>query len=102
MADERDMSDLVDEFCDFHSLYHFEGDSGLRKLETFLKALGYKGHNFKYGSIIESFLSDNSGAVLAMMEWVREQNNTEWKDNLESELPEGDEEEDEDTDDEEN
>jgi hypothetical protein len=95
MADEKDMSDLVEEYIDANRLYSFEGDSGLAKLEKLLGALGYSGHNFRYGSPIESFLSDNSGAVEALVDWVRDQNNTEWKRSLEAALPEEDDTDDE-------
>jgi hypothetical protein len=84
---ERNMQDLLEEYQAQESMYHMEGESGVADLEKLLKVLGYKGHNFKYGSVIESFLADNSGAIEAIVNWLGEQNVTEWEERLEEELP---------------
>jgi len=83
-----DMSELVEEYMEVNHMWHMEGESGLEKLEKFLKALGYKGNGFRWGTPIESFLCDNSGAIEAVINWVKEQNIPEWQESLEGELPE--------------
>lgn len=88
----RDMHDLLEAYQNQNGMHSFEGDSGLDKLTKLLRALGYRGHSFKYGTPIEAFLSDNSGAVEAILNWIAERNETEWCEALESELPPEDEE----------
>lgn len=75
--------DLIDAFCRKHG-YRFEGDSGLDRLETLIKALGYKSHGFQFGNLIEVFLSDNSGAVERIIEFIAEEldNSDEWRYNM--------------------
>ena len=82
-----DMSELLEEYQNINRLWHFEGDSGLGKFGEILKALGYREHGFKYGSVIEVFLSDNPGAIEAILNWIGEQNAPEWIEGIESELP---------------
>lgn len=83
---EPNLSDLLDEYCNQEKLWHFEGDSGLEDVNKVFKALGYKGHPFRYGSPLEHFLSDNSDAINALLDWVREQNFPEWRSEVESQL----------------
>jgi len=91
---------LVDTFLDKNQLYHFEGDRGVGNLEKLLKEIGYKGHSFKYGTPVEAFLSDNPGAIEALIEWIKETNVKEWEDALTSEDDEDEDEDDEEADDE--
>ena len=90
---EKDMEELLDEFCDQNRLHSFEGDSGLERFTKVVEALGYKAHRFKWGTPIEVFLSDNSGAIEAVIEWIGSRNIPEWKENLESNLEEDEEDE---------
>ena len=85
-----DLTTLIQELIDFKRL-RFEGDTGVENLNTIAKALGYKEHGFRYGSPLEVFLSDNSGACEALIEWMGTQNSVEWAENVISELPEDDE-----------
>jgi hypothetical protein len=86
-----DLGDLVEEFQDHEGIYSFEGERGIANLEKLVAALGYRSHGFKYGTLVEVFLADNSAAIEAIVEWIKEQHSEEWKDALESELPEKDE-----------
>jgi hypothetical protein len=95
---EKSMSELVEEYRDVHHIYSMEGDRGVKRLEKLLEVLGYKGHSFKYGTVVESFLSDNSGAIDAIVEWISNQDVEEWKARLEEELPPQPDEEDDDVD----
>jgi hypothetical protein len=83
----RTMNELVEEYREVNRHYCMEGDRGLKNLEELLRTLGYEGHQFKYGTIIESFLSDNSGALEAIVNWIGSQNNVEWREQLEEVLP---------------
>jgi hypothetical protein len=66
------MTDLVDRWLDKHGFHHFEGDSGVERLNKFCEAIGYKESGFRFGSPLESFLSDNPGAIEVILDWVRE------------------------------
>lgn len=83
------LGELIDEFCDVKGFHHFEGDIGVERLEQVCKALGKYGHGFRFGSPLEHFLSDNSGAMEAILEWIREHDFDEWKENIVSHLPSG-------------
>ena len=85
-----DFDDLVREWQDTHRVYSFEGDSGIVSLNSLCAAIGYEGHQFRFGSPLEHFLSDNPGACDAMVEWMMEWGNTspEWKEKLENTMSE--------------
>jgi len=110
-CDDKDMQELVEDWCDKHGAHHFEGDAGLQRFNNLCAAIGYVGHQFKFGSPgkqvvkhilghqfkfgspLEHFLSDNPGAIEAVLEWIVERGeNCEWKSALESELESSDEE----------
>lgn len=89
--DEKDLSEVLNQYVSEKRM-RFEGDSGLDNLNTLIHDMsnGEYGHQYKYGSPLESFLSDNPGAVEALMEWIAENDFFEaeegmsWKSNLES------------------
>jgi len=62
--------------------YSWEGTTGVRKLEKFCADLGYRTGNFVGDVPILNFLADNPGAIEAILNWVEEQENKEWKENL--------------------
>lgn len=78
--------------------YHFEGTNGVKNLCRIVRALGYKDPMYfgqfegaSYGDLI-NFLEDNSGAVDKIIEFIEEEINEEWEQNLESHLEESDDE----------
>jgi hypothetical protein len=75
----------------------FEGDRGLENLNTLVKDIGYKSHGFKYGSSLETFLSDNPACQEAIIEFIRTEMNKDWRDGLSDELELSEEEEEEQT-----
>lgn len=91
----ENLDDLIEEYRNVNSLHRFEGDSGVGNLNKILQAIGYKEHQFQYGSPVESFLSDNPGAIKAVLEWVGQQNCGEWRNEIITHLPEKDDEENE-------
>jgi len=75
------MEDVVDEFCAQEKFHSFEGDRGVERLNVIAKVLGYEESGFKYGTALEQFLSDNPGAIEALVDWIKDESNgsQEWK-----------------------
>lgn len=92
-TEETTLSELMQEYFDQNKMYCFEGDRGLENLNTLCADLGYEESQFKFGSPLEQFLYDNSGAINAITDWIEEQNLSDWRDNIESRLIEKDEDE---------
>ena len=90
--DDKDLGELVDAYLDQEGIHSFESDRGVRSLGNLFRAL-----DGKY-SDIRDFLADNSGACEAIVEWIKSTNVQEWKENLESVVGSGDDQEDEDED----
>lgn len=87
--DERELEDLdgdvlLRKWQDKNRAYSFEGETGVARLEKLVEALGYRGHQFKYGDPVQQFLADNSGAMEALICWIEEQveENPEWKEKM--------------------
>ncbi len=59
-------------YLDANKFHSFEGDSGMKKLETICKEIGYQDTGLKFGTPIESFLSDNSGAMQLLVDFIEE------------------------------
>ena len=87
------MRDTVDKYCEMCE-FSSEGERGVRDLHRLVEDMGYPGHDYAYGTPIEVFLIDNPGAIEAIVEWIKEQNFSEWKENLKSNLLEEEEEDD--------
>ena len=70
--------DVVDTYMD-NFFFRFEGEQGVRNLETMCETLGY-GSGFMRGRAIEEMLADNPGAVEAVAEFLADWavRNTEW------------------------
>lgn len=85
------MDDIFDRYLDqeFHSV---EGSRGVSNLEKMLTAMGY-GQGWMRNRAVEEFLSDNPGAITALLEWIGVEINgvPEWQEGLESELCESEE-----------
>jgi transcriptional regulator with XRE-family HTH domain len=96
MPDES-MSELMAEWDEENG--RSEGRPGLENLCKLANALGYKdrqyfgqlSHDACIGDLME-FFEDNSGAIQAVKEWIADQEIPEWKESLESHLPEKEEE----------
>jgi hypothetical protein len=93
LMDHEYLPDMIEEYRNVYSLHRLEGDSGIGNLNEILKGIGYRGHQFKYGSPVEAFLSDNPGAMEAILDWIGKQNCEEWRDEILTYLPEKGEEE---------
>lgn len=81
-------SELLEKYMELYEMYFFEGDPGLSNLNRLANDLGYAGHQFKYGSPLEHFLSDNPGAQQAIVEWLSGRNDLEFRERLEETLNE--------------
>lgn len=94
--EQMDFNEILNEWQDENSAHHFEDTGGVTKLEKLLGDLGYKTGNYMgHGHEIANFLSDNSGAIEAILNWITEQDSDEWRENLIDTLPEPEEEEEE-------
>ena len=91
-----DATEILDKYVEENNLYSFEGDSGLARLNKLCCAMGYNESGFKYGTSLESFLSDNPGACNAIFEWIQEtiEGVPEWSELLSDQLTEEDSEDD--------
>lgn len=97
---EMDLSDAVDAFINQEASYRTEGRRGVETLCILARGLGYKDPMY-WGQLTSkacvgdliSMLEDNSGMIQAMIEWVGDQRNDEWKENLKQGLEECDAEE---------
>lgn len=110
VLEARDVSELVEKFFDHINVHSLEGRRGLTAFARLCRALGYKDDNY-YGQLgsdasigdIINFLEDNSGAIEAMVEFVKDHGGSDWQDNLTEYLADegvehGDDDEDEDED----
>lgn len=89
------MHELIEKVCGERGLYGNEGRRGVENLCKLCRILGYKdsmhfGQFAPDGSIgdLVEFLEDNPGCIEAIKEWIGERDVSEWRENLESELPE--------------
>lgn len=97
MPDES-LQELMDEFAEVTDTNSNEGSTGVKNLCRLVRALGYKDEtyfgqfhpNASYGDLI-NFLEDNSGCVEAIKEWIANQDMMEWAEELETYLPEKEE-----------
>ena len=71
--------DLFDTYLDQNRMWHFEGYRGVQNLTKIVQDVcGYGAHK-----TLEGFLEDNPGAIEAVVNWIREANVLEWRQNLE-------------------
>jgi len=90
----RDTQDALNEFIDQEGLYHTEGRRGIENLARIVNTLGYQDPQ-RYGQFrgaslgdIFTFLEDNPGAIEALVEWIGQQQSTDWAEALNAQLPE--------------
>jgi hypothetical protein len=76
--EELELGELIDQFIDQEKIYQLEGQRGVSNMERITQALGYD--NF------DEFLSDNSGAIEAIQEWISRQDVPEWRESVQSHL----------------
>jgi hypothetical protein len=74
------MQDALQKYMDANRMYHFEGGAGVRSMKKIMKEVC--GYSDDWQGTLSNFFEDNPGAVQAVVEWIGEQNNTEWTSNL--------------------
>lgn len=74
ITEGKDLGELIDKWMDDNKAYSFEGPRGERNLEKLIKEFGYDS--------MSSFLQDNSGAIEAIIEWIKDSGVTDWADAL--------------------
>lgn len=93
--DDLDFSKLLDKYMAQERMYSFEGRRGLINLARLCRAIGYRddngqmAHDASIGDITQ-FLEDNSGAIVSIVEWMRDINNHEWEENIKQILADDD------------
>ena len=87
-TEELDGVVLLRKWQEKNRAWHFEGDRGVERLENLVKVLGYPGTGFRFGNPVEQFLSDNPGAMEALVVWIEEQldESPEWRENMTAEV----------------
>lgn len=80
--DEMDLSEVLDAAIEHKKFYNFEGSRGVERMAQVFEMLGYSPSSGSRGMTIPNFFEDNPGAIEAVLEWVKEQNVTRWKDNV--------------------
>ena len=88
-VEEVSLDEAIEKYLDKSNLHSTEGSRGIKLLAKLARALGYEdrlrfgqlGNGAVIGDIIE-FLEDNSGAIEAVVDWVKDQNSEEWRDSV--------------------
>lgn len=102
MPAEREFGEVLDAYFEQEEMHRWEGRKGVENLCQLARAIGYKDpqhfgqltRKATLGDLID-FLEDNSGAIEAIVEWVRDRDIPEWRELLEEELPPAEDEDDE-------
>lgn len=76
---EMDLQEVIGQYADHTGYYNYEGERGVDRLGKLCKALGY---GDSYQDPLLAFLADNSGAIEAMIEWIGQRNDPNWKEKL--------------------
>ena len=84
-----DMSDrdVLEAVMQVEDIERTEGSRGVDNLHKLAKMLGY---DTPFRDAFEEFLSDNSGCIEAIHQWIADNMCPEWRDNLETYVPEDD------------
>ena len=78
----KDMDELVEAFVEHNRFYCMEGNQGVSRFTQLVAAIGYNHQSGDYGHPILNFLADNSGAIEKLMEWIGDQNSSEWRESM--------------------
>lgn len=81
----NDMDNLMDTWIDANKAYSWEGRRGVQNLTKLVHDLSSDYSDLDY------FFTDNSGAIEAVLEWIRDRGGREWKDALEAKYGDQDE-----------
>lgn len=81
---DKDLGEMIDKYIDQERLYSWESTRGVRNLQKLVRVLD------PHYRDIDTFLEDNSGAIEAIVEWIKDRNVPEWAENLQGELYEDD------------
>lgn len=83
MNNNLEMTEIREQWEKQNKINRYEGTSGVKNLEKLLGAMGYdKGNYIGYGNELINFLSDNPGAIEAILNFIDESDVPEWKENL--------------------
>lgn len=90
---DKTFAEILDEYRDQNKMFNTEGARGFRDLCKTVHDMGYKDpfsqlylSNGACVGDLMVFLEDNPGAIQALYDWMEDQDDEEWTDNLESQL----------------
>lgn len=75
-TNDMDLGEVIDLYMTQEQMYYMEGPTGVKRLTKLTKNM-----DSSYNTL-EAFLMDNSGAIEAIVEWIKSQNIPEWKEKL--------------------
>lgn len=77
------LDEVIQKWQNANNIHRYEGTKGVDNFQKLCRAIGYEdGNYFGYNNEIVNFLSDNPGAIEAMISWIAERENPDWKQNL--------------------
>jgi len=76
------MQALLQTYLANNKMYSFEGSRGVQQLEQVMRDVC--GYTPGWEGTLRNFFMDNPGACAAVAEWIGQQRNADWKENLES------------------
>jgi len=93
---KRSFDEVVDSYMNQENMHVMEGHRGVTNLCKLVRAIGYTDemgfgqltYDATIGDLI-AFFEDNSGAIEAVIEWIKGARCVEWKENLEDVTIEG-------------
>lgn len=80
--EELEFWEIVEKYLDANHMTHWEGSRGISNFDKLIAVLGYRN--------MDAFLSDNSGCLEEMVEWIKNSGNSSkhWKDKMKAEVEE--------------
>ena len=84
--------EVVDAYLEAKEFWSFEGEHGIDKFATMCRDLGNKYYQHSSREDIFAFFMNNSGAVDAMIEWIKDNTSDEEQALLAKKIPNEDEE----------
>ena len=79
-VDEMSFDELIDEYMDREGMHHMDSLRATRKFPLMLQVLNDDYTDF------DSFFLDNPGALESLVEWIKDQNISEWTVNIKNAL----------------
>jgi hypothetical protein len=80
--EDEDEEITLDDYLELNHMYSFENESGVQQFTKLItEVCGYGKSRFGPDPLHE-FLSDNSGAIEVLLNWIQNQKVSDWNDNM--------------------